>query len=1187
LTLCLILPLVLLTGTAVAQSSNGVGVARPRPAAASGARTAGKSASARANAAVLNRAVGINESLLTTEAGPVIATYTGEVRTSFTDLSIRGRGLDFALVRHCHSLILYFGPFGRNMDSPLFARLRDLPSGDVDLYPGDGTRHTFRFNASEKRLVAPKGIFLDLYRRPDGSFFLVYPDQTRIFFDADGRMTRLVDRNTTREDSSDGNAMNFFYDGAGRLAVVQDPTNRRITLSYYPDDASRGVNGAFPGLVSRVTDFDQRAVDYSYDADGRLVKVEGPEPGSSSSKKPKTTLAWTPLPAGSDLKNLLYRSGELRSITDGEDRQIFQVGYEPAGTASQIAFADGTWRFAWSGSTTAITDPLGNLTTYSHDEAGHAVAIVQPGGATTAYEYDDEGRLTAETRPMGGLIEYTYASAAGNSKLPMGNLIRIAESPRPGSPEASVGHTRVTTIAYGPTNLPTALMTPDGAIVTVERDLRGNPISVRDGSGLTTSLSFNERGQVTATSDSRGNSTAHDYFGDGDGPGSGYQKSRTANGAATLYETDGRGNVVAVTDAAARRVTYSVNALDFVEGEASPTGQKRYQYDASGNMTTSSAQSGVGADSQPVFVSESFSYDALHAVTSVAVPTGTTTYQYDSAHNLATVGLPDGKTVSYAYDSRNRIAARTAGGKTERYGYDLENNRTTVTSPNGKVTAYLFDGFGRLNGTTDPSGLTTVSLLDRAGRPAEAKVAGPGNKLYRWSVRDYDALGRVRSEMAKVFSAPIALNADGTLPPGAQVQDAVTTWTYDAFGNVLTRRDALGRTATSQYDAAGRLTKMADPAGNTIEYTYDAAGNRTKVRETDVRTDDGTTANFETTTEFDAENRAKKVTDTLGQSRSFTYDPRGNLLTETDADGNVTAYKYDEAGRRIEIDRPEGIVTKFVYDGNGNVTKAIDAQDKETRYGYDARNRVATITYPDGKSLTYGHDDDGNVVSQGESGGTAINFTTDNNGRPTARSFTRGPGVEGPSSETFTYDPLGRLVSADNGQAKVELNYDSLDRVTSEKLTTGGVSYTVTSAIDLAGNATGVTYPSGRSLVRIFDALDRLSSIQDGSSAIATYAYAGRERLARKTFGNGVSETVAYDGARRPVGITAGSSLLDHRYGWTNTNRKAFTTLTGGKSDVYGYDRALRLVSEKLAVPWRPPSRRTWRRRSATTRSTD
>lgn len=407
-----------------------------------------------------------NPSLFTTEAGVAVDTHAGGARMAWTDLSIKGRGLDFVLSRYYVSDILNAGPFGRNEDSPLFARLRDLPTGDVDFYPGDGSRHTFRFvpgaNGVGAHFQAPKGVFLDLYRKPDLTFLLVYPDQTRLFFDETGRLAKLIDRQTTTEDNSDGNAMQFFYDGSGHLLTVADPTNRQVHFDYNDDTAGVGSRG----LVSKVTDSDGRVVTYAYNSSGQLTDVDGPDPASISSRKPHTNLTWNT--GNGNLKTTLYKSGELTIAKDGETRQVFQINYDAAkpATINTLTYGGGALQIAYSGATTTLTDPNANGRTYRHDNAGRALEITEPGGAKTTFVYDSEGRMMSLVRPEGGSTSYGYASATGVSRLPLGNVKTAVEYPRPGSREATLGVKSVTTAEYGAANLPTSLVV-DGVTTSV------------------------------------------------------------------------------------------------------------------------------------------------------------------------------------------------------------------------------------------------------------------------------------------------------------------------------------------------------------------------------------------------------------------------------------------------------------------------------------------------------------------------------------------------------------------------------------------------------------------------------------------------------------------------------------------------------------------------------------------------
>jgi YD repeat-containing protein len=57
-----------------------------------------------------------------------------------------------------------------------------------------------------------------------------------------------------------------------------------------------------------------------------------------------------------------------------------------------------------------------------------------------------------------------------------------------------------------------------------------------------------------------------------------------------------------------------------------------------------------------------------------------------------------------------------------------------------------------------------------------------------------------------------------------------------------------------------------------------------------------------------------------------TYDANGNVLTQTDASGNTTAFEYDHLGRlktatQPETDQHDAPVTTYVYDAAGEVAE--------------------------------------------------------------------------------------------------------------------------------------------------------------------------------------------------------------------------------------------------------------------------
>jgi len=566
-----------------------------------------------------------NPSFLATEAGVAVDTRSGATLFSATDLAIKGRGLDFSMSRSYVSDALHAGLLGRNVDSPLFARLRPLPSGDVDFYPGDGSRRTFRFDG--RTFVAPSGVFADLFHPSAGVYLLVLPDHSLLAFDGRGRLQRISDRNTTRVDGADGNSMKFSYDGSGRLASVLDATNRAVNFAWDPST----------GLLSGLTDFDGRTVTYSYDSSARLTRIVGPDPGSVSSKRPQTSEAWSEV--SGDLKTRLYRGGELVSIIDGENREVFNVSYGQPSVASALTLGGGTWRIATPGASTTITDPNGNERTYRHDASGHATSVVA-GGATTSFSYDAEGRLNSITPPLKDSLTYAYAPAsADGSKRAMGNVVQMTRLPRQGSPEAEANQTRITTIAYeGRTNQVVSYAAPATAPVSIVRDASGNALSVQNGS-LTTTLTYNSFGQVLTSSDTQSGQSVYAYEAN-DPLELGYLRSVSTSAGTTEYSVDHRGNVVESIDPSSKTATYTVNALDQVEREEHGSSSSSSSYDAAGNLESHDVLTGFDAQGKAINSHTDYQIDELGRTTTRTDDGRQTIYGYDASGNLTPSPVP-------------------------------------------------------------------------------------------------------------------------------------------------------------------------------------------------------------------------------------------------------------------------------------------------------------------------------------------------------------------------------------------------------------------------------------------------------------------------------------------------------------------------------------------------------------------
>jgi RHS repeat-associated protein len=479
-------------------------------------------------------------------------------------------------------------------------------------------------------------------------------------------------------------------------------------------------------------------------------------------------------------------------------------------------------------------------------------------------------------------------------------------------------------------------------------------------------------------------------------------------------------------------------------------------------------------------------------LTSIVDRNGNTTTLAYTGGNLTTVTDTYGRTLTFTYNGQGHITSMTdPAGRTTKFQYDATGHMlTTVTDPLGNTIRYTYNALYQITSKTDKAGRTFnyvyTNLLPVAvndsSNTGPATLSNPGN----WATNATQlALNQLR-----VYTPSTTTNTDGrgnpwkyqydsngyltqtTAPDGATttytynpstlqmatVTDAnghTTSYTYDSVGNRLTMTDALGHVTHYAYDATfNMMTSMTDPRGRVTTYTIDPAnGNLTQEM------------------------------DPLGQTRKWTYDSHGNVLTYTDKNGHTTTNQYDAFGDRVKITDPLNNVTTMQYDAVGNMTSMTDANGHTTSYQYDGMNRLIVQTDATGHTDQTFYDGQGIRIQTIDRDGHSTQYQFDLRQRMTRMTDALG------RFDTYLYDGNDNRTSwTDRNGRTTAYQYDVQNRMT--KLTDALGDMTMT-AYDGVGNVLTETDANGHTTTNTYDPLNRRSTKTDALNEQTQYFYDG------------------------------------------------------------------------------------------------
>ncbi len=807
------------------------------------------------------------------------------------------------------------------------------------------------------------------------------------------------------------------------------------------------------GGVSRVYWPDGSYEVHTRDVDGRLLYSQEWDGSSIRGFRYNEYDAHRRLRATQYWDGVTYATLDQRSWEyDEEDRVIYECRANDGvgchrGQHGELP-TSGTSATSWfspEGHLIETMDADGYHTTYVRDERGWVKRITRDGGGATArvegFQHDDDGNvvsawagsettaLATETRSYDGYGRLDAITDAQqrfiklhHSKRDLLVQARVRASPA----GAELWEDRYEYDAFGRV---LREYTNETLIREVWR---------RAGGQIWKSRQIGQRPQVT-TYDNDGTAVySEDESGEQIAVVTGSPTSRTVT-SSTISKAAGTVRTtsqVLIVDA--NGAPLSAKETGAATGEARLTRTSTYQRDALGRMKQS-----VDADG----ATNEFVYDVggRLVVKRELTPASlaTTTYAFNRRGLLTTLTDPNGEATTTSYNGFGEPQARTSPGAptiTESWAYDVLGR--VVTETRGPTTRHY--DYSSLNRLDRIRGLETTLrdfLYDDLGRVTRARhhnlglapIAAPDRLVTNNFT--YDALGRLASE-----SMQIGVGATRTTS---------STWSQRAEAHApFTRtvgRGGLGQ-HVEQYDSLGRLSVLQRAATTaTTSTTFQGAYPTTLNSQVNGGSTVSTAVTFDvlgqplrwhTTRGGDALVDLSVLRDNVGRvgarARTTTTGLGGQQLNDW------RGYHYDVAGRierlyeasqlpsaggaqthtltpgQIDTLAASAVATRWNYSREGRVGSLLALSEHSGTLPARFQNPVRVAGYElrqyaanGGPARAVDHDAAGRVVQEGNRTYVWDDFS----------SLTR---VNGPTTESYAYDGLGRVAARFDGAGLVQ-----------------------------------------------------------------------------------------------------------------------------------------------------------------------
>lgn len=598
-----------------------------------------------------------------------------------------------------------------------------------------------------------------------------------------------------------------------------------------------------------------------------------------------------------------------------------------------------------------------------------------------------------------------------------------------------------------------------GGVTTHHLDSHGNVLAITDPAGRSTSYRYDQRSRVIRI-ESGGNGTGIVYDSRFDKPAF----ITDALGATTTLRYDELGNLTSVTDALGHRTSYQYDANGLpVRVTDAAGGVKRLEYnhaaqlisytDCSNNSTYFSYDNKgrLLRTIDAIGNVTSYKYDQAGRLTEAIEPSGTVErYEYDALGRLVASIDPAGNRTSYVLDSQGKPVKRVdARGGVLEYRYDEAQRVAALINENGAVHRFVYDALDRLVEETGFDARLIRYRYDDSGLVVGKEEFGSRERSAYTRIETHYSRDSVGQLIGKIIS-----RATGD----ASAEQVRLRYAYDTLGRMTQAINAAAE-VTLEYDALGQLIGERTTTGEqtvALSHAYDELGNRIQTTLPDGRVLNNLyygsghlhqiNLDGEVITDIERDKLHRAVSRTQGALTSqFQYDAVGRLLAQVAGHLEVgqgaepviaRRYEYDDAGNLLAIDDKRNGRKQYSYDVIGRIMTAVQPNLAE-RFAFDpAHNLLDTTMSAAGRvegnrvrvfeDKRYDYDAHGNLTEKLTGKHTRLRLEWNAAHQLVKSETTRNAHGQAPIVQTvkYAYDPFGRRIAKTDAFGTTRFSWD-------------------------------------------------------------------------------------------------------------------------------------------------------------------